>query len=373
MERWRALYIRRRAAPGQAVAADRARVCRTIRRNRANYRGSNASVGWDHVAGRHHRGAAGRRRTGPASVEQEDLMAMVKAGIAGAAVGALALATILFVAPIAAQGPGGPFSPPGGPYGAPSGPPYGAPGGPYAIPGGPRGPAGPSAERSGDITGPPRMNRRGPDPGDPDITGPRGAVAACQERLMRMAQARLERIALLVRPTDEQRGAFEELQMASAKAVEILRAACPAEQPLTPTARMAQAERWLEARLQAIRLTRPVLEGFYRLLSDEQKIRWSLGPRMHDRFGVDPHRYFGRPGPDQQMPGFDRRGDERRGDERRGGESWREERWRDQRPRGGERFGDERGRAPDYGERWRERYRDREAPWRERGRRDDSD
>ena len=33
---------------------------------------------------------------------------MVKAGVAGAALGALALATVVFVAPIAAQGPGGP-------------------------------------------------------------------------------------------------------------------------------------------------------------------------------------------------------------------------------------------------------------------------
>ena len=129
------------------------------------------------------------------------------------------------------------------------------------------------------------MNRRGPHPNDPDITGPRGGVADCQERLARIAQARLERIIRLVRPTDEQRGAFEELRMASAKALEVLRGACPIERPLTPTARMAAAEKWLEARLQAIRLVRPALNSFYRQLTDDRKIRWSMD--AGDRFGTE--------------------------------------------------------------------------------------
>jgi hypothetical protein len=204
------------------------------------------------------------------------------------------------------------------------------------------------------------MNRRGPDPNDPDITGPRGGVADCQERLARIAQARLERIIRLVRPTDEQRGAFEELRMASAKAVEVLRAACPVERPLTPTARMAAAEKWLEARLQAIRLVRPALDSFYRQLTDDQKIRWSLGPQAGDRFDQDRREQYDPRQQDRRGPGFDRRGDERRGDERR------EERWRD----GRDRYGDERGRGGDdrFGERRRDDDRER---WRDQRWRDD--
>ncbi len=283
-------------------------------------------------------------------------MAMLKAGVAGAALGALALATVVFVAPIAAQGPGGPLGPPGAPLGPPGGP-RGSGSPPGDI-------TGPGAGR-GDITGPGTMNRRGPDPNDPDITGPRGAVADCQEHLARIAQARLERIIRLVRPTDEQRGAFEELRMASAKALEVLRAACPTERPLTPTARMAAAEKWLEARLQAIRLVRPALDSFYRQLTDDQKIRWSLGPQAGDRFDTDRREQYDPRQQDRRGPGFDRRGEERRGDERR------EERWRD----GRDRYGDERGRGGDdrFGERRRDddRERWREPRWREERWRDD--
>jgi hypothetical protein len=217
--------------------------------------------------------------------------------------------------------------------------------------------------RGGDVTGPMgrggEAGRRGPDPGDPDITGPRGEVANCQERLTRIAQARLERIALLVRPTDEQRPAFEELRMASAKAVELLRAACPAERPLTPTARMAAAEKWLEARLQAVKLVRPALESFWRLLSDEQKVRWST--RADDRFDDLRERWHER-WQERRGPGWDRRGDDRS----RGDDSWRDGRGR---------FGDDRGRGPDerWGNRWRDdgswerRWRERDG-WRERRR-----
>jgi hypothetical protein len=290
-------------------------------------------------------------------------MAMVKATAAGAAVGALALATILFVAPIAAQGPGGP------------------PTGRSDITG--------PVPRGGDITGPAAPQRRNPN--DPDITGPRGEVAICQDRLAQVAQVRLQRIALLVRPTEEQRAAFEELRMASAKALEVVRAACPGERPLTPTARMVQAEKWLEARLQAIRLLRPPLEAFYRQLSDEQKIRWSMGPRSSDRYGRDRREPADEYWQDWRRAEPDRREDERSGESRRGDD--RRPRWGDERRRDEQdRYGDERGRGSDdrYGQRWRdddryrwrdERWRDergrdeprREERWRERGRRSDAD
>jgi hypothetical protein len=297
----------------------------------------------DAVATRQQRYAASRRRRRHAGVAQEDVMAMVKAGLAGAAVGALALATLVFVAPIAAQGPSG----------------------------GPRAPGGPGQmDRGGDVTGPlgrsdpgRGMGRRDIDPSDPDITGPRGGIADCQERLTRTARARLERIARLVRPTEEQRPAYEELRMAFSKGTDVLRAACPAEQPLTPPARMAAAEKWLEARLQATKLVRPALESFWRLLSDEQKVRWSLGPHGDPRFRFDD-------GGDQQDRPGERRGDERRDDDRRGDwrddrgrdDRWRDDRWRDERWR--DRFGGDRAPRPE--ERWRNRWRERGEPGEER-------
>jgi hypothetical protein len=70
------------------------------------------------------------------------------------------------------------------------------------------------------------------------------------------------------------------------RAAEILRAACPTERPVTLPGRFAAAEKWLDARLQAIRTIRPALDAYYRTLSDEQKARISWGPRRwHDRMG----------------------------------------------------------------------------------------
>jgi LTXXQ motif family protein len=316
---------------------------------------------------------------------QEDVMTTIKAGLTGAALGALIWATVMFVAPISAQAPGA--QAPGGAPPSAGSPPGGDPG----SRGGPgmsrdTGPMGPGTGRMG----PGMMGRGGPDASDPDITGPRGDAGLCQERLARMAQLRLERIQRLVRPTDEQRLAFEELRAAAAKAVETARAACPAERPLTPPARMATAERLVEARLQALKTVRPALESFYKVLSDEQKIRWANGldgrwggeRDGRDRWREDRQDWsgpgrergrrwddrFGERGPYGERGGdwYDRfrgRGDDwgyrgrddgRWGAERRPPEQWRE-RWRDRDDRFG--FDGGRGRDPD---RWDQRWHDDE-------------
>jgi LTXXQ motif family protein len=310
----------------------------------------------DRLAGRRERAAAGWRAFSGA---EEDLMAMTKGALAGAAIGALALATALFIAPIAAQDPGQTSGPER--WREPSVTGEAGPRVPDAP--GMRGPGrerGPGTDRD---PGPGMMGRQPLDPDDPDITGPRGDLGTCQERLARVAQWRLERIQRLTRPTDEQRPAFEELRMASEKALDVLRAACQAEQPLTPPARMAAREKWLEARLQASKTVRPALESFYRLLSDEQKIRWSTGPRFEGRGAEERWRDREREGwrgsrrdqPDmwdeRGRSGRDSRGFERGGPQRY---RWRDDdrggcddRWRDQ---DRDRWGRERWREP----RWRD-------------------
>jgi len=309
---------------------------------------------------------------------QEDLMAMMKGALVGAALGALALGTVLFVAPIAAQDPGP----------APSGPDRWRGSGGPAVTGeaGPRMPDPRGPRRDSRDSGPgtiapgtdrdsgPSAGRRPIDPNDPDITGPRDESAACHERLAQLAQWRLERIQRLTRPTEEQRPAFEELKTASTKALDILRQACPAEQPLTPPARMATMEKWLEARLQVSKTVRPALEGFYRTLSDEQKIRWITGPRLEawwrgdiwddaqtwDRPNIRPPET--RPSPEWPPRGAEERGRDR-GPDWRG--AWRDppDTFSDERGRGGRdrsdgRYGFDRGDRG--GERGAERYRYRD-------------
>ena len=330
-------------------------------------------------------------------------MAMMKGALVGAALGALALATVLFVAPIAAQGPGGPAS---------SGPDRWR--GPDAT--GEAGPRmsdpylrGQRRDMGPDRDTGPGAARRPIDPNDPDITGPRGEFSACQERLAQMAQRRLERIQRLTRPTEDQRPAFEELKMASTKALDVLRQACPSEQPLTPPARMAAMEKWLEARLQASKTVRPALEAYYRLLSDEQKIRWVTGPRTETPWGgrwersqpwsrQDRQDLQDMRPPDTRPPGGwppggaedrgrDRGPDGWRGPRRDPAETW-DERGRDSRDGRDGRFGFDRGERSDRGaeryrfcdddrggrdDRWRDQDRGRwpDQRWREQRWRDD--
>ena len=79
------------------------------------------------------------------------------------------------------------------------------------------------------------------------------------------------RIERSVKPTEAQRGKFDELKVASNKASETMRAACPNEAATTAPGRMAAMEKRLDAMLQAVKTIRPALEAFYATLNDEQK------------------------------------------------------------------------------------------------------
>jgi hypothetical protein len=83
------------------------------------------------------------------------------------------------------------------------------------------------------------------------------------------------RIAEIVQPTDAQRAELDALKDASAKAVAVLKDACPNDLPSIPTGRLAAMESRLEVMLAAVKIVRPALDGFYQSLSDEQKARFN--------------------------------------------------------------------------------------------------
>jgi len=85
----------------------------------------------------------------------------------------------------------------------------------------------------------------------------------------------IERIAQTVGPDDTQRGILDELKDATAKALDILQAACPTALPSTPTGRIEAMRQRLDAMLAAVRTVRPVVEKFYQSLNDEQKARFN--------------------------------------------------------------------------------------------------
>jgi len=85
-------------------------------------------------------------------------------------------------------------------------------------------------------------------------------------------QARIENA---VRPNEGQRALLGRLKDASAQAADMLKAACPAETPATPPARIAAVAQRLDALLAAVKLVHAALNEFYASLTDEQKAQFN--------------------------------------------------------------------------------------------------
>ncbi len=90
-----------------------------------------------------------------------------------------------------------------------------------------------------------------------------------------------DKIDRVVRPTDAQRAKLDALQSAAAHSADIIKAACPSEQPRTPPSRLEAVGKRLAAMLQAVQTIEPPLQDFYDSLSDDQKARFNtLGPQI---------------------------------------------------------------------------------------------
>ena len=89
-----------------------------------------------------------------------------------------------------------------------------------------------------------------------------------------------EEIDARLHPTDAQRGDLVALQDANATAADMLATSCPADDAVTPPARLAAAGKRLDTMLEAVKLVRSALDNFYATLSDEQKAQFeAIGPR----------------------------------------------------------------------------------------------
>lgn len=117
------------------------------------------------------------------------------------------------------------------------------------------------------------------------MMGPMAFVGFCGPEGGRVVDFALRRLEQLSSPTDAQKPAFEKLKEATSKARETAQAGCPAEQPVTPSGRLAAAEKRLEAMLAAIKIVRPAVDEFFAGLSEEQEARVyaASGRRMMGR------------------------------------------------------------------------------------------
>ena len=102
-----------------------------------------------------------------------------------------------------------------------------------------------------------------------------GGSQICSGQTQGLTDFPIERIAQQVNPDPRQRSLLDDLKAATAKAVNILQAACPNDLPSTPTGRLAAMRSRVEAMLEAVQVVRPALDAFYTSLSDEQKERFN--------------------------------------------------------------------------------------------------
>jgi ABC-type transporter MlaC component len=135
--------------------------------------------------------------------------------------------------------------------------------GPYAYVEPYREDLGPAARRA------PSARVRGPD------GKPATMAQICTQQSAGLADVPIDSIAQTVQPTDAQKPLLDDLKNATAKAVDILQAACPTDLPSTPTGRMQALEKRLEAMASAVDTVRAPLTQFYNSLSDEQKARFN--------------------------------------------------------------------------------------------------
>lgn len=85
----------------------------------------------------------------------------------------------------------------------------------------------------------------------------------------------LDQIQDVVQPNEQQRAALDALGDAIVKAGQAIRTGCPTNIAFTPTGRLEQMQRRVEALVQAVSIVRPAVVRFYEQLSDEQKARFN--------------------------------------------------------------------------------------------------
>jgi LTXXQ motif family protein len=103
----------------------------------------------------------------------------------------------------------------------------------------------------------------------------RRTAEVCGDNPSQLTDWPIKRISEVVEPTDAQRPALDDLRVASAKAIVMLKSDCPRDLPSIPTGRLAAMESRLEVMLAAVQTVGPALERFYQSLSDEQKARFN--------------------------------------------------------------------------------------------------
>ena len=103
------------------------------------------------------------------------------------------------------------------------------------------------------------------------------AEPPCGGDTKEMAAWPIEQFHQLIMPNGEQQAALDELDTASAKAAQMIKAACPAAPAFTATGRLESMEVRIEAMRHAIEIVHGPMDKFYALLTPDQKARLAAG------------------------------------------------------------------------------------------------
>ena len=98
----------------------------------------------------------------------------------------------------------------------------------------------------------------------------------CGRQTENFATPPAQRIEETIKPTEQQKSAFDELKKVSTTAAKDLEASCPAETAKTVTERFDMVAKRLDALTNALATVKPALSDFYNSLSDEQKARFNV-------------------------------------------------------------------------------------------------
>ena len=112
--------------------------------------------------------------------------------------------------------------------------------------------------------------RRGEQPQNTNV----GAI--CKQQTANFTMLPVQRIEQAVKPTEQQKDAFDALKSASSKAASDLAASCPTATPTTLTDRLDAIGKRLDALTEAVNTVKPALKDFYNSLSDDQKARFNV-------------------------------------------------------------------------------------------------
>lgn len=114
----------------------------------------------------------------------------------------------------------------------------------------------------------------------PGTMGPRGYKRLCTPRSVGLYEWQMRWIEQVVRPTEAQRPALNDLQSASSKAIATMSTACKTETPATTKAELEMMDNRLEIMSQAVKTLRPAFDAFYASLDSKQQQRLDVfGPR----------------------------------------------------------------------------------------------